>query len=255
MTDREVGGYWEENAAAWCFLAGRGFDVYRDLVNTPAFLDLLPEVRGLRGLDIGCGDGHNTRLVAERGAVMFGIDVSPTFVQRALAGGCVSCAVASGQSLPFSDGAFDFVTAFMSIMDMPQPERALAEGARVLRPGGFLQLSIMHPCFFAPYRRLLRDAAGQAYAMEVGRYFDTEIRIDEWLFSAAPAEVKAGLRPFRVPIFYRTLAEWMNMIVDAGLRIERVAEPRASEETAAKFPVVADTRVVAYFLHVRCRNA
>ena len=77
MNDREAGEYWDQNADAWVFLARRGCDVYRDLVNTPGFLGLLPDVRGLRGLDVGCGEGHNPRLVAARGAQMTGIDISP----------------------------------------------------------------------------------------------------------------------------------------------------------------------------------
>ncbi len=42
-------------------MARAGYDFYRDQFNTPAFLDLLPEVRGLHGLDVGCGEGYNTR--------------------------------------------------------------------------------------------------------------------------------------------------------------------------------------------------
>ena len=91
--------------------------------------------------------------------------------------------------------------------------------------------------------------------MEVGRYFDRiDGQIDRWLFAAAPEEAKAGLRPFEVPIFHRTLSEWMNAVLEAGFELERVAEPRADEETAKRVPSVADTRVVAYFLHVRCRR-
>jgi hypothetical protein len=100
----------------------------------------------------------------------------------------------------------------------------------------------------------LRDAAGREYAVELGRYFETEPAIDEWLFSAAPASAKAGLRPFRTVNFHRTLADWINLIVDAGLRIERALEPSATPELAARYPQIADTRVVAYFLHLRCRK-
>src|ERR1051326_5793862 len=257
MTDREAGEYWEQNADAWTFLASRGCDVYRDLVNTPAFLDLLPDVRGLKGLDIGCGEGYNTRLVAARGAEMWGVDISPTFIRHAQAvGNSIRYVVTSGQRLPFAANTFDFATAFMSLMDMPQPEAALQEAARVMKPSGFLQFSMMHPCFFTPHRKLLRNAQGREYAVEVGGYFHgQEERFEEWLFSAAPCELKAGLRPFRVPIFHRTLSDWMNTTVDAGLRIARLAGPRASDDTAELFPSVADTRVVAYFLHVRCRKS
>src|SRR5258708_21170073 len=83
MNDREVGRMWDENAEAWTKLARAGYDVYRDRVNTPAFFAMLPEVRGLHGLDIGCGEGHNTRLLAKRGAAMTAVDISETFIRQA----------------------------------------------------------------------------------------------------------------------------------------------------------------------------
>jgi hypothetical protein len=58
----DVAAMWEANAAAWVELTRAGYDVNRDLVNTPAFLAMLPDVGGLVGIDLGCGEGHNTRL-------------------------------------------------------------------------------------------------------------------------------------------------------------------------------------------------
>lgn len=260
MDHRQAGRYWESSALAWTRLARQGWDVYRDAVNTPAFLALLPAVAGKRGLDIGCGEGHNTRLFAERGARMCGIDIAPTFVrfaaemERAQPHG-IHYAVASALELPFASGAFDFVTAVMSLMDVPDHALALSEIHRVLRAGGFLQFSITHPCFSPPHRRLLRTEQGQAYAVEVGRYFETvDGRIDRWLFSAAPEEAKAGVRPFELPVFHRTLAEWLNAVIQAGFMLERVVEPKADDDTAQRVPAVEDTRVVAYFLHLLCRK-
>ena len=260
MDDRQAGRYWEANAAVWTALARQGFDVYRDAVNTPAFLQELPDVAGQTGLDIGCGDGHNTRLMARRGARMFAVDIAPTFVRAAAewearepAG--VRYAAASAWELPFPAGRFDFATALMTLMNLPGHDLALQEIHRVLRSGAFLQFSIMHPCFFPPHRRLVRSVLGETRAVEVARYFDRiDGQIDRWLFTAAPPEVKAGLRPFEAPLFHRTLSEWLNAIVDSGFVLERIAEPRADEETARRVPVVADTRIVAYFLHVRCRK-
>lgn len=256
MEDIEVGRYWDENAPSWTVLANAGYDVYRDYVNTPAFLAALPPIEGLTGLDVGCGDGYNTRLLAERGARMCGVDIAPAFIRFAIQKSSgIRFGVASAERLPFASESFDFVAAFMSIMDVPHPSLALSEAERVLRRGGFLQFSITHPCFTTPHRKLLRDPHRKPYAVEVGRYFEgLDGSIDEWLFSAAPREVRAVLRPFRVPVFHRTLSAWMNMIVDAGFRIERVGEPFADEESAARCPAVADTRVVAYFLHLRCRK-
>jgi 2-polyprenyl-3-methyl-5-hydroxy-6-metoxy-1,4-benzoquinol methylase len=75
----ELARYWESNAHARAVLARMGYDIYRDSLNTPAFLEFLPDVTGIHGLDIGCGEGSNTRLLADRGARMTAIDISPTF--------------------------------------------------------------------------------------------------------------------------------------------------------------------------------
>ncbi len=260
MNDREVVRYWDENADAWTKLSRAGYDVYRDGLNTPAFFELLPDVRGRRGLDIGCGEGHNTRLLAGRGATVFALDMSRVFLRYATESERreprgIRYLPASGLALPFGDAVFDFVVGFMSFMDIPGPERVLAEAHRVLRTGGFLQFSIEHPCFALPHRRNLRTSEGRTYAFELGDYFEREDgRISEWMFSSAPAEVRAGTRPFRIPAFTRPIGDWLNMLIDAGFTIERVAEPHPSDETVRRYPRLQDAQVVAYFLHLRARK-
>jgi SAM-dependent methyltransferase len=260
MERSEVAACWEANAEAWTRQARAGYDIYRDVLNTPAFLAMLPAVAGLEGLDLGCGEGSNTRQVARLGAVMRAIDIAPTFIRHAREAEQtdplgIGYLVADGTALPFPAAIFDFVTAFMSLMDMPHQELALREAARVLRPGGFLQFSILHPCFMPPHRKVLREADGSVRAIEVGDYFDaTDGRVDTWWFSTLPREERAKVAPFRAPRFHRTLSAWVEMIVSAGLMIERLAEPRATEEQARSEPVVADTRVAPLFLHARARK-
>ena len=221
---------------------------------------MLPDVRGLVGLDIGCGEGHNTRQIARRGARLVGIDIAETFVRHAAdkeqaepLG--IEYRVASAVELPFASASFDFAVATMSLMDTPETERALAEAFRVIKPGGFLQFSITHPCFDTPHRRNLRDAQGQTYAIEVGRYFDNQNgEVTEWLFTATPKELRQRLPKFKVPRFTRTMSQWLNLLIQTGFVIERVEEPRPSDETVRACPDMQDAQVVAYFLHVRARK-
>jgi SAM-dependent methyltransferase len=256
MDHVEVGRYWEENADAWTALVRRGLDVYRDRLNTPAFMEMLPEVRGRRGLDIGCGEGHNTRLLAERGARMTGIDISERFIahaQEAEAGRPlgIEYQLASAVALPFGEGAFDFATGFMSFMDIPETERVFGEAHRVLRPGGFLQFSIAHPCFDTAHRRVVENAEGLAYAVEVGEYFRNQAgEIDEWTFQGA----EEGTRLFRMPRFTRTLSQWLNLLLEAGFRLERLAEPCPTAEAVRRWPELQRATVAARFLLVRGRK-
>jgi len=256
----EAGRYWDGNAEAWTKLARAGYDTYRDAFNTPAFFEMLPDVRGLAGLDIGCGEGHNTRLLARRGGRVTAVDVSGTFVRHARDAEKseplgIDYRVASAVDLPFAAGAFDFAVSSMCLMDIPAPEKAVAEAFRVIRPGGFLQFSITHPCFDTPHRRNLRDHKGRTVAIEVGDYFKAlDGALSQWLFSGTPAEVRQGLKPFKVPRFNRTMSQWINLLVEAGFVIERLGEPWPSDEVVEKVPGVQDAQVVAYFLHVRVRK-
>jgi SAM-dependent methyltransferase len=264
MDHAEVGRYWNGNAEVWTRLARAGYDVYRDYLNTPAFFAMLPPVEGLHGLDIGCGEGHNTRLLAQAegsaGARMTALDISQVFVGHARAmeeevplG--IGYLAASGVQLPFAAEAFDFATAFMCLMDIPETGAVLAEVYRILKPGGFFQFSISHPCFDTPHRRNLRNEEGLTYAIEVGDYFrNLEGEVVEWLCSSAPPEIKAGLPKFQVPRFTRTLSQWLNLLIGAGFRLERVEEPRPDDETVRQCPSVQDAQVVSYFLHVRVRK-
>ncbi|MCK7595460.1 class I SAM-dependent methyltransferase [Lysobacter sp. CAU 1642] len=163
--------------------------------------------------------------------------------------------VASAVELPFAENTFDFATGMMSLMDIPETARVLGEVRRVLKPGAFLQFSIAHPCFDTAHRRNLRGADGQTYAIEVGGYFEnSDGEVDEWIFKAAPASLKAALPKFRIPRFRRTLSQWVNLLIASGFSIEEVAEPRPTDEAVRECPKIQDAQVVAYFLHIRART-
>lgn len=260
MDHREVGRYWDANADAWTTLSRAGYDIYRDWVNTPEFFRILPSVDSLRVLDIGCGEGYNTRLLVARGARVAGIDISARFIGHAIARERehplgIDYQIASAVELPFADESFDAATAFMSLMDIPENDRALAEAYRVIVPGGFLQFSITHPCFNTPRSRPIYDANHVKIAVEVGDYFEKDHGVlDEWIFSAAPPELRHDFRPFRVPRFRWTLSEWLNLVLDTGFIIERLAEAYPSDEAVRAHPRLARARVVADFLQIRARK-
>ena len=257
MDHREVGRQWNKNAPAWTAMGRKGYDYYRDSFNTPAFLELLPEVTGLTGLDIGCGEGHNTRLLVEQGAKMTAIDISDVFLKFAAEiqpeNREIGYSNASAVELPFPRESFDFTTGFMSFMDIPEIELVLKETFRVLKPGGFLQFSISHPCFDTPHRVKILNPDGTTKAYEIGDYF-RNLEGDLLELSLGSRGAELGFTSIHIPRFTRTLSHWVNAIVNVGFIIERMNEPCPSGEIVERYPSVQDSTVVAYFLHIRGRK-
>ncbi len=255
MTSPDTRSLWEANAPAWTALTRAGYDVFRDLVNSPAFFDLLPDVEGLHCLDVGCGEGYNTRLLAGRGARVAALDISETFIRAAAEdAGSIRFVVGDGARLPFVDGCFGAVTAFMSLMDVAEPELVLADVARVLQPGGFVQFSVLHPLMTSPRRAWVEDESGRREALAVGGYFDEGVVTETWTFGTAPPEVRDQHRPFTIAYARRTVSGWLGAVLDAGLVVEAVVEPHADAELAASHPEVADTRIVPWSLLIRARK-
>lgn len=260
QTDQQVAKLWNKNATAWTTMARGGFDIFRNHLNTPAFMDMLPDVGGMKGLDIGCGEGYNTRLVAGRGAHMTGIDLSETFIEfakdtQSASGTPIEYFPASATALPFADQNFDFAIATMSMMDIPDTDLAIREAYRVVRPGGFFQFSICHPCFQTLKYEWKSDPQGNIDGLICGDYFQNGAeKILEWTFSSAPEEVKNQFEHFVIPTYFKTLSDWVNTLIATGFAIEHLAEPRPDKETMEKYPDLKRAAIVALFLHIRCRK-
>jgi SAM-dependent methyltransferase len=155
-----------------------------------------------RILEVGCGWGELAEWLArETGAEVVATDLSPRMIELARARG-VDAKLADVQSLPFADGEFDVAVAAWMLYHVPGLERAIAELARVLRPGGRL-IAVTNSRF---HLMELRDLVGSgpstlSFARETGEellspHF-TDIRredIDGHLEFADRAEVEEYVR-------------------------------------------------------------
>ncbi len=268
MNDETVGDFWDQNAPDWIEGVRAGWDVYRDRVNNPAFLKLLGDISGKRVLDLGCGEGYNTRIFADLGATVVGVDISSLLIAAARdeefenPKGIVYH-VASGSELDacpdvFEPESFDIVLSTMVMMDLPDYAGCVKQVARVLKPGGLFQFSVCHPCMMTKQWEWVFDDEDQRQGVVVGDYFPTSGRnrredVDEWRFGGAPANVRREVRPFQIPRFFRTLSDYFNTLTDGGFVVDRLEEPYACDNAVAECPNVADTQLVPYFLIFRCK--
>jgi ubiquinone/menaquinone biosynthesis C-methylase UbiE len=124
-------------------LEKRGADAQQHAMRH-AFLEGVPFPRDARVLDVGCGTGVLTRVLARwpQVASVVGIDPARALLDKASFAAAhlpnVSFSEGDGRSLPFDNAMFDIVTSDSTLSHVPGPERAVGEAFRVLRPGGYL---------------------------------------------------------------------------------------------------------------------
>ena len=136
-------------------------------------------------------------------------------------------------------------------MDIAEIEKVITEAYRVLNLDGFLQFSIIHPCFNEHKGRWVENESSHCAGFIMKDYFAHDKGdIHEWRHSLSPKKEQ----PFRVPRFSKPLNSWFNMLFQAGFYVERLEEPYADDATLKKHPQLKSTRVVAHSLIIRCRK-
>lgn len=183
---------------------------------------VLGSTAGLPGrdvLEIGCGAAQCARWLASRGARPVGLDLSWRQLQHARridedTGLRVPVVQASATDLPFADASFDIVfSAFGALQFVADAGRAVAEAARVLRPGGRFAFSITHPV-----RWSMPDDPTSAGLVVDSSYWDRTpyVEQDE---SGQVAYVE----------HHRTLGDWVGLLAGVGFRITTLLEPEWPE--------------------------
>jgi len=185
----EAAGWGGKDASAYDALAGRVTARFADTL-----LDAVAAGPGTRLLDVATGPGYVAARAAARGVTAVGVDRSETMLAFARAHTPeVDFVAGDATALPFDDASFDAYVAAFVLLHLGRPERAAAEAARVLAPGGRVAYAVWDEPSRGRWLGILLDAVAQAGA-------------------TAPAELPDGPPLFR----FADEGELTRLLAEAG---------------------------------------
>ena len=237
---------WDRAANAFDRAQLSGLDYYRMEFFGPAQVELCGDVRGLRLIDVGCGSGYFARAMAERGARVTGIDLSPRMiaiaerheVEAPLGVHYIVGDAADGASYPRA-APFDMATSCMALQDMPNAPGVLRAVQAALRPGGRFVASITHPCSDMPFRRWERDEHGVKRWLCVDRYFERVPITFTWDRFGETVSTVAQHAP---------LEDWFAWIHAAGFQLRAFREPAPTPEALRQRADLEDAARIPYYV-------
>lgn len=210
------------------------------------FRSLLPSLEGKKVLDLGCGYGWHCRYAREQKAsAVTGVDISRKMLDRAREltnDPAIRYQQDAIEDIHFKAGEFDVVISSLAFHYVADFNTTCQKVQHCLKPGGAFVFSVEHPIF-------------TAIAAQDWHYDKTGKRL-HW-----PVDdyQRQGFRNTRflghdVVKYHRTLAAYINTLIDNGFRIAQIAEPEPSAEALKKFLEMKDENRRPMFLLVRAER-
>jgi len=181
-------------------------------------LKLLGDVKGKDILEVGCGGGQNTIVLAKWSARSVGLDISEEQIKyaRKLAKNNkvnASFYVGNMEDLSmFNNGCFDIVLSSCAIGYSQNPKQVFHEVFRVLRKSGLFVFCVVHPIAY----RGRKIRYGKRRMWGLGNYFDRRRRTWTWKIEGKIAKFYG---------YHRTLQDYFNSLVSPGFIVEKILEP------------------------------
>lgn len=198
----------------------------------PIFRALLPSLRAKRVLDLGCGYGWHCRYVREQQArSVVGVDLSEKMLARAKESTndpAIEYRQMAIEDIDFAAGEFDVVLSSLALHYVERFDLVCRNVQRCLVAGGTFVLSVEHPIVTAlAAQDWYYGQHGERLHWPVDHYQDEGARQTRFL-------------EYDVVKYHRTLATYLNTLIEAGFSIAKLSEPQPSPEMLARHPEMQD---------------
>jgi len=198
-----------------------------------------------RVLEVGTGEGQVARAIAaQNSATVVGIDPTANQIDEAIRrGGGVEYHRAGAELLPFDDASFDAVVCCLVFEHIDAVDQAIAEVARVLRPGGRFVFCLNHPLLQTPDSGWIDDQILEEQYWRIGPYLIETARIEE---------VEKGVF---IRFVHRPLSRYVNAMSENGLILERMIEPAPPQGFIDRAPEYSEVTTIPRLLTLVARRA
>lgn len=204
---------WADAAAAWIADMGEEGDYGRACVLDRPMLERIHGRRFATALDVGCGEGRFCRMLQAAGISTVGIDPTEELVRQARRRDPKGdYRIDRAEALRFPDGSFDLVVSYLTLIDIGDIDLAVADMARVLRPGGTLLIANLTSFATAATDGGWQPESDGRLRFCIDHYLDERAEWVSW-------------RGIRVKNWHRPLCRYMTLLLGTGLTLAHFDEP------------------------------
>ena len=237
MPDQNDPSGWHAFASEFIRQVDEG-DPSRTMLLDSVMLEECGALDGRLVLDVGAGEGRFSRMLARRGARTIALDLFWPMVQaaRQRSAGKSDVVRSPATALPIASSTVDIVVSYIVWVDVPDFQSAIAEAARVLKPGG--QLIAANLSFITASTGWKRSPDGRRLFRPIDQYVDERPITLNW-------------RGHKVVNWHRPLSAYMQAYLSANLILRRFLEPVPPDDSLRNNPRFEDWYRIPEFTVMR----
>ncbi|MBT3324557.1 class I SAM-dependent methyltransferase [archaeon] len=179
-------------------------DIYHKTYLNPLVLKLLGDLKNKKVLDLACGNGYFSKILAKKNAKVTGVDYSKDLISIAKENSKINFLHGSSTNLHFfKNNSFDYIVSNMAFHDIKNISKTIKECSRVIKPKQKLIFSIVHPAFYLT-KRIKED---KEYFLKLKAYMSV-LELDHPIYE--------GIKHYHRPVGYYLKLLFKNKFVVSG---------------------------------------
>ncbi|MDN8592773.1 class I SAM-dependent methyltransferase [Paenibacillus sp. 11B] len=217
---------------------------YNDFIEQPAIRKLLPVLKDLQVLDLGCGFGEQANYIIDNGAThVTGVDISEKMLDMARKRSKIHYLHSSMEEIDFNNNEFDLVVSSLAFHYIEDYNLLISRIAKWIKPNGYLVFSTEHPIVLSNKSKegWIKDSDNNILHWPIDNYGEEGLRTEFWGIDG-------------VIKYHRKLSTLLNVLIQNGLVVQEIVEPESIPEGLEKMPKLIYERKRPSFILIKAKR-